>query len=212
MKIPEKTISRLSLYYRNLHFLSQQGTYAISSKSLASMVGLKADQVRKDLSYFGSFGKTGFGYNVSELKNALARILGLEKGRKVAIVGMGNLGLALVGYKGFEVLGFKILAVFDNSPNKIGKKYRGRPCYNISEFKQIAAREGIEMVILTVPAEVVHEVTGTIVAAGVKAILNFTPVHLNVPRAVHVTNVDLATELKSLSYFVFGQKSTARNP
>ncbi|MCU0641032.1 MAG: redox-sensing transcriptional repressor Rex [Candidatus Margulisbacteria bacterium] len=211
MKIPAKTISRLSLYYRYLHFLSQQGTFSISSKSLASMVGLKADQVRKDLSYFGAFGKTGFGYNVLELKNALARILGLERGRRVAIVGMGNLGLALVGYKGFEVLGFKIGAVFDNSPNKIGKKYRGRLCYNVKEFSAIAAQEGIEMVILTVPAEVVHEVTGAIVAAGIKAILNFSPVHLSVPKSVHVTNVDLATELKSLSYFVFGQKTAARN-
>jgi redox-sensing transcriptional repressor len=211
MKIPEKTISRLSLYYRHLHFLSQQGTYAISSRSLASMVGLKADQVRKDLSYFGAFGKTGFGYNVSELKNALARILGLEQGRRVAIIGIGNLGLALAGYKGFEMLGFKIVAAFDNSANKIGKKYRGKPCYSIDDLKTLALKAGIEMVILTVPAEAVHEVTKTIDAAGIKEILNLTPVHLSVPKSVHVTNVDLATELKSLSYFVFGQRGASRH-
>jgi len=209
MAIPKKTITRLSLYYRHLYFLAQQGTFSISSKSLASLSGLKSDQVRKDLSYFGSFGKTGTGYVVSELKKAIANILGLDQGRKVAIIGMGNLGLALVGYKGFEVLGLKITAIFDSSPNKIGKKYRGKICSPISDFPVISRQEGIEMVVLAVPAEAAQDVGQMVVGAGIRAILNFAPVHLNVPRQVHVSNIDLATELKSLSYFVSGQKPFA---
>lgn len=210
MKIPEKTIARLSLYYRHLYFLSQQGTYSISSKNLAALVGLKPDQVRKDLSYFGSFGKTGFGYNVSDLKKEIAKILGLEQGRKVAVVGMGNLGMALLGYKGFEMLGFKIMAGFDVSPNKIGKKYRGKMCYSMGDFAKIAKQDKIEMVILTVPAEVIHEVTKIVVSAGIKAILNFAPVLLTAPKDVRVSNVDLATELKGLSFFVSSQQAPSR--
>ena len=122
-KIPEKTIRRLSLYYRYLYFLSQQGIASISSRNLANLLDAKPSQIRKDLSYFGGFGKTGTGYNVSELKKQIARILGLEQGRKVAIVGMGNLGMALAAYRGFEVLGFNVVAIFDDSSRKIGKKY-----------------------------------------------------------------------------------------
>jgi redox-sensing transcriptional repressor len=201
-KVSDKTINRLSLYYRHLYYLAQQGVFTISSRSLADLVALKPDQVRKDLSYFGSFGKTGTGYNVTELKGALAKILGLEQGRKVAIVGMGNLGQALVGYKGFEVLGLKITAIFDNSPNKIGKKYRGRICLDVNYFSRLAKELGLEMVIIAVPAEVVQSVTKQVVEAGIKAILNFAPVHLSVPKNVRVNNVDLAAELKSLSFWI----------
>jgi redox-sensing transcriptional repressor len=204
--IPEKTIKRLSLYYRYLHFLSQQGTVSISSRSLADLLEAKPSQIRKDLSYFGGFGKTGTGYNVPDLKNQIAKILGLEQGRKVAIVGMGNLGMALLAYKGFEVLGFNVVAIFDNSSHKIGKKYRGRICQDIKELSKIVKRERIEMAILTAPAEVAQQVAGMVVSAGIKAILNFAPVHLNVAKDVRVTNMDLATELKSLSFFVSGHK------
>lgn len=211
MKIPVKTIGRLSLYYRALYFLAQQGTFTISSGNLASLVGVKSETIRKDLSYFGSFGKTGSGYDVPALKNAVARILGLEQGRRVAIIGLGNLGLALAGYKGFEALGLKIVAVFDNSPLKIGKKYRGKVCRKIEEFPQAVKKEGIEMVILTVPPEAVPEVTKVVLGAGIKAILNFAPSHLNVPRGVQVIDVDLATELKRLSFFMAGKKPAGRS-
>jgi len=210
MKIPEKTIARLSLYYRCLYNLAQQGAFTISSKSLADLVGLKPDTIRKDLSYFGSFGKTGTGYAVNDLKKAIAQILGLEQGRKVAIIGMGNLGMALVGYKGFDALGFKIVCVFDNSPNKIGKKYRGRVCRPIKEFSKTVKAEGVQMVILTVPSEAVPEATKLVVNAGIKAILNFAPVYLSTPKDVRVINVDLASELKSLSFFVAGIKGGHR--
>ncbi|MFA6430970.1 MAG: redox-sensing transcriptional repressor Rex [Candidatus Margulisiibacteriota bacterium] len=206
MKIPEKTINRLSVYYRYLYFLSQQGTDSLSSKNLADLVGSNPSQVRKDLSYFGGFGKTGKGYSVLDLKSQIARILGLEKGRKVAIIGMGNLGSALAGYKGFEVLGFKITAVFDNNPQKIGKKYKGKICQDIAEFPSAVKNDGIEMVILTVPSEVAQDIARIIVNAGIKAILNFAPVHLNVPKEVKVSEIDLASELKSLSFFVSGHQ------
>lgn len=166
----------------------------------------KPSQIRKDLSYFGEFGKTGTGYNVPELKKQIAKILGLEQGRKVAIIGMGNLGMALAAYKGFEVLGFQVVAIFDNSSRKIDKKYRGRICQDIKNLSRIVKREKIEVAILTAPAEAAQEVAAMVVSAGVRAILNFAPVHLNVARDVRVTNVDLATELKSLSFFVSGHK------
>lgn len=205
-RIPEKTVKRLSLYYRYLYLLSQQGTANISSRSLADLLESRPSQIRKDLSYFGDFGKTGTGYNVFELKKAIAKILGLEEGRNVAIIGMGNLGIALAAYKGFEVLGFKIVALFDNSRLKIGKKYRGKPCQDVADFARVAKREKIEMVILTVPSESAQEVAAVVVSAGIKAVLNFAPVHLNVPRDVRVNNVDLAMELKSLSFFVSSKK------
>jgi redox-sensing transcriptional repressor len=205
-RIPEKTIKRLSLYYRYLYLLLQQGTANISSRSLADLLESRPSQIRKDLSYFGDFGKTGTGYNVFELKKAIAKILGLEKGRNVAILGMGNLGIALAAYKGFEVLGFKIVALFDNSRLKIGKKYRGKLCQDVADFARAAKREKIEMAILTVPPESAQEVAAVVVSAGIKAILNFAPVHLNVPRDVRVNNADLAMELKSLSFFVSSKK------
>ncbi|MFA5840141.1 MAG: redox-sensing transcriptional repressor Rex [Candidatus Margulisiibacteriota bacterium] len=211
MKIPKKTIKRLSLYYRCLYFLAQQGTFNLSSKSLADLLDVEPSQVRKDLSYFGQFGKKGQGYNVIDLKREIASILGLEKGRKVAIIGMGNLGTALLAYKGFEVLGFQVVAIFDSSTNKIGKKYRGKLCMDIADFPKIAKADNIEMAILTVPTEAAQEVAGILTNAGVKAILNFAPAHLSVPKDVQVSNVDLAVELKSLSFFVrhkLGIKST----
>ncbi|HTY13639.1 MAG TPA: redox-sensing transcriptional repressor Rex [Candidatus Omnitrophota bacterium] len=209
MKVSDRTIERLSLYYRYLYILFQQGTQFISSKHLASLVGLKPEQVRKDLSYFGSFGRTGKGYEVVSLQRAIAKILGLEQGRKVAIVGVGNLGMALAGYKGFEALGFRIVAIFDSSANKIGKKYKGKVCHDIADFKEVSKKEGVEMVILTVPSEVVQEVAQSVAAAGIKAILNFAPVNLNVPKAVKVNNIDLASELKRLSYYAQGNRKDA---
>ncbi|MBU0574567.1 MAG: redox-sensing transcriptional repressor Rex [Candidatus Margulisbacteria bacterium] len=201
-KIPDKTVQRLSVYYRCLYFLSQQGTGEISSKSLADLLEMKPDQVRKDLSYFGKFGKRGSGYYVPDLVQQIAKILGLEHGRKVAVVGMGNLGTALAAYKGFEVLGFNVVATFDVSPQKIGKKIRGVMCYGMKDLNKVIKEKNIEMALLTVPPEVVQEVTSAIVAAGIKAILNFSSVTLNVPKGVKASDVDLASELKSLSYFM----------
>jgi redox-sensing transcriptional repressor len=158
--------------------------------------------VRKDLSYFGTFGKRGAGYNVSQLVAKIAEILGISEERKVIIVGAGNLGSALAAYHGFEVFGFKVCALFDTDTHKTGKKIKGIPCYNIKELIQFVKNEKIKMAVIAVPAQFAQQIASVIVSSNIKAILNFAPVRINIPPDVKVNNVDLALELKSLSYFL----------
>lgn len=200
--IPEKTVQRLLLYYRYLNFLLQQGTKNISSKSLADLMEIRDSQVRKDLSYFGRLGKRGSGYDVLALRDKIADILGIAGESKVCIVGMGSLGSALASYKGFGALGFKIVAVFDNYRQKIGRKIRGHICQDIDQLDKIVPRAEIDIAILTVPAEAAHETAIKLEQSGIKAILNFTPVKLSLSRKVKISNVDLAMELKTLSFFI----------
>ncbi|MBU0687089.1 MAG: redox-sensing transcriptional repressor Rex [Candidatus Margulisbacteria bacterium] len=201
-KIPEKTIQRLLLYYRYLYFLLQQGTKNISSKSLADLLEIRGSQVRKDLSYFGRLGTRGAGYDVMALRDTIAEILKIDKEKKVCVVGMGNLGAALVAYKGFEALGFKVAAVFDISPQKINHKIRGHTCHDIKNLSKIINEHSIEVAILTVPAEAAQETALRLEKAGIKAILNFTPVKLSLSKKVKINNIDLAMELKTLSFFI----------
>ena len=200
--IPENTIQRLLLYYRYLYFLMLQGTKDISSKNLADLLEIRGSLVRKDLSYFGKLGKRGSGYDVLALRKRIAEILKIEKEKNVCIVGMGNLGSALATYKGFEALGFKIAAVFDKSDTKIGHKIRGHLCCNIADLAGIVCEEDIEIALLTVPAESAQETAISLQESGIKAILNFTPVKLSLSKKIKITNVDLAMELKTLSFFV----------
>jgi len=200
--IPEKTIQRLLLYYRYLYFLLQQGAKDISSKSLADLLEIRASQVRKDLSYFGKLGRRGAGYDVLALRDKIAEILGIEKEMNACIVGMGNLGTALAAYKGFEALGFKIVAVFDTFNNKIGHKIRGHYCYDIKQLPQIIQEHNVRIAIVTVPAEAAQETALKLVNCGIKGILNFTPVKLTLPKRIKVSNIDLAMELKTLSFFI----------
>lgn len=202
MKIPDSTIKRLSLYYRILQPLAVQGTRDISSRSLANLISINPAQIRKDLSYFGTFGKPRTGYNVSQLVAKIAEILGISGERRVVIIGAGNLGSALAAYRGFIVFGFKICALFDNDPNKAGKKIRGIPCYHIDNFSEFIKTQKIEIAVIAVPAESSQGIATLAVKNGIKAILNFAPVRLNVPSGIKVNNVDLALELKSLSYFL----------
>lgn len=201
-KIPDTAIKRLSLYYRILQPLALQGTREISSKNLAGLLSINPAQVRKDLSYFGTFGKPKMGYNVSYLVGKLAEILGISEERRVVIIGAGNLGSALAAYRGFNVFGFKISALFDVDLHKIGKKIKGIPCYHIKDFNEFIRKEKIEIAVISVPTESAQETAILLVKSGIKAILNFAPVRLNVPFGVKVNNVDLALELKSLSYFL----------
>lgn len=201
-KIPRKTIERVLVYHRYLTFLLQQGTRNISSKSLADILEATPSQVRKDLSCFGKFGKSGAGYDVLELRDLIGKRLGFEKLRKVCIVGMGNLGSALAGYKGFEELGLTISAVFDASKEKIEKKNHGFICQDIKNIPSVVKKDGIDMAVLAVPAGSAQEVARWLENAGIKAILNFTPVKLTLSKAVKVSNVDLAVELKTLSFFI----------
>jgi redox-sensing transcriptional repressor len=200
--IPEKTIQRLLLYYRYLYFLVQQGTKNISSKSMADLMEIRDSQVRKDLSYFGRLGKRGAGYNVLALRDKIAEILRIKKEKKACIVGMGNLGSALAAYKGFQALGFNIVAVFDNSSQKIGRKIKGYICKGIGDLRSSIKNNGIEIAILTVPVEVAQEIAHHLQECGVRAILNFAPVKLSISKRVKVSNIDLALELKTLSFFI----------
>ena len=201
-QIPEKTIQRLLLYYRYLYFLVQQGTKNISSKSLADLMEIRASQVRKDLSYFGRLGKRGSGYDVLSLRNKIAEILAIEKEKNACIVGMGNLGSALAAYKGFQALGFAIIAVFDNDQKKVGRRIKGFACKDTKELCKAIKALNIDIAILTVPTEKAQETAHHLEACGIKAILNFAPVKLSLSKKIKVSNIDLAMELKTLSFFI----------
>lgn len=201
-KIPEMTIRRLSVYTRCLLQLEEDGVEAISSQELAERFGLNSAQVRKDLAYFGEFGVRGIGYHVTGLKAELQRILGLDREWPVALVGLGNLGSALFHYKGFTRQGFRIAVVFDDDPAKIGREIDGVPIVGTQDLaREVRARQ-LEIAIVAVPAEAAQTVTDQLVAAGIKAVLNFAPARLRVPREARLKNVDLSIELETLSFYL----------
>ncbi|MBM3219108.1 MAG: redox-sensing transcriptional repressor Rex [Candidatus Rokubacteria bacterium] len=201
-KIPEMTIRRLSVYTRCLLQLEEDGVATISSQELAERFNLNSAQVRKDLAYFGEFGVRGIGYHVTGLKAELQRILGLDREWPVALVGLGNLGSALFHYKGFTRQGFRIAVVFDDDPAKIGREIDGVPIVGTQDLaREVRARQ-LEIAIVAVPAEAAQTVTDQLVAAGIKAVLNFAPARLRVPREARLKNVDLSIELETLSFYL----------
>ncbi len=199
-KISESTIHRLSLYYRILSILEKENYDTVSSKELAKREKLTPAQVRKDLSFFGSFGTRGLGYPVGELKKRIARILGLDRVWSVAVVGVGNIGSALVGYKEFQRQGFHIKLVFDNDQRKIGSNHKGIIVSDIRNLEQELRENGIDIVIIAVPATVAQYIVDDIVKGGIKAILNFAPVNLKVPPEVYLRNENMSVELEYLSF------------
>ncbi len=198
-KIPELAVPRLSQYYRAL--LELRDKEVVSSEELAAFTGHNAAQIRKDLTYFGQFGTPGLGYSVEDLRKALLHILGIDKAWNVALVGVGNLGAALLGYKGFRPQGFRLAAAFDKDPAKVGQSVEGVPVLSVADLAGAVRRENIRMAIVTVPAAAAQEAADALVAAGVRAILNFAPVRLKVPETVTVHNIDVAIELERLSFF-----------
>ncbi|HEX9368687.1 MAG TPA: redox-sensing transcriptional repressor Rex [Vicinamibacterales bacterium] len=201
--VSELTTNRLSVYLRCLSALDASGVRTISSQALAEQFHLNAAQIRKDLAYFGEFGVRGIGYYVKELRRHLRQILGLDHAVRVAIVGAGNLGLALADYPGFRGDGFEIVALFDTLREKIGRRSRGGVLiHDIRDFKKIVKRENIGIAVIAVPAGGAPEAIGIVVAAGVKAILNFSPGAFRVPRGVKLKNIDLTVSLESLSFFL----------
>jgi len=208
-RIPEMTVRRLSVYSRCLQQLEEDGVKTISSQELAERFSLNSAQVRKDLAYFGEFGVRGIGYYVKELRRHLRQILGLDRGVRVAIIGAGNLGLALADYPGFRDDGFEIVALFDTLKDKIGRRSRGGVLiHDIREFKRIVRREGIGIAVIAVPAPAAQAAVQTVAAAGIKAILNFSPGAFRVPRGVKLKSMDLTVSLESLSFFlVQGERS-----
>jgi redox-sensing transcriptional repressor len=202
-KISELTTNRLSIYLRCLNELAAAGVETISSQSMAEQFNLNSAQIRKDLAYFGEFGVRGVGYYVEDLRQHLMKILGLTQKHRVAIVGLGNLGMALANYQGFNQHSFEIAALFDDDPNKIGTRVRsGLQIQGTDSLKEIIKQENINIVIITVPAAAAERVLEDVTEAGVRAVLNFAPVHLNQKQGVKVKTVDLTISLESLSYFL----------
>ena len=202
-QVSELTTNRLSVYLRCLNALDEAGVRTISSQALAEQFHLNAAQIRKDLAYFGEFGVRGVGYYVRDLKRHLRQILGLDRKLRVAIMGAGNLGLALADYPGFRQEGFEISALFDTLREKVGQQSRGGvPIYDIHDLKKVARREGIRIAVIAVPAPSAQHVLGQVVAAGIKAVLNFSPGALQAPPDVKLKSVDLTVSLESLSFFL----------
>jgi redox-sensing transcriptional repressor len=201
-KIPEMTIRRLSVYTRCLLQLEEDGVKTISSQELAERFSLNSAQVRKDLAYFGEFGVRGIGYYVSGLKAELQRILGLDREWAVALVGFGNLGSALFHYKGFARQGFRIAVVIDDDPAKIGREIESVPVVPSRDMAREIKARGVQIAIVAVPPEAAQVVTEQLVAAGIKAVLNFAPTRLRVGREIRLKNVDLSIELETLSFYL----------
>lgn len=199
-KISESTIRRLSLYYRVLSLLEKENFETISSKELAKREKLTPAQVRKDLSFFGSFGTRGLGYPVSVLKQNIAEILGISRQWNIAMIGVGNIGSALVAYKEFQRQGFAIKLIFDNDQRKIGSNHKGLIVSDIRDMQRLLHEYKIEMVIIAVPAIVAQYIVDEVVASGIKAILNFAPINLVVPDDVFLRNENMSMELEYLSF------------
>ena len=201
-RIPEMTIHRLSVYTRCLLQLEEDGVKTISSQEMADRFNLNSAQVRKDLAYFGEFGVRGIGYYVAGLKGELQRILGLDRQWPVVLVGFGNLGSALFHYKGFGRQGFRIAAIVDDDPAKVAREVDSVPIVHSRDLAREARARGIQIAIVAVPAESAQAVTDQLVGAGIRAILNFAPARLKVPREVRLQNVDLSIELETLSFYL----------
>jgi redox-sensing transcriptional repressor len=201
--VSELTTNRLSVYLRCLNALDATGVRTVSSQALAEQFHLNAAQIRKDLAYFGEFGVRGVGYYVKELRRHLRQILGIDRGVCVAIMGAGNLGLALADYPGFRDEGFEIVALFDTAKEKVGHRSReGVPIYDARDLRKVARRERIRIAVVAVPAGAAQAVVNTVAAAGIKAVLNFSPGAIKVPAGVKVKSMDLTVSLESLSFFL----------
>jgi redox-sensing transcriptional repressor len=201
--VSELTTNRLSVYLRCLNALDTAGVRTISSQALAEQFHLNAAQIRKDLAYFGEFGVRGIGYYVKELRRHLRQILGLDRGVRVAIVGAGNLGLALADYGGFREDGFEIVALFDTLKDKVGKRSRGGVLiHDMRNLRKVAKREDVGIAVIAVPGDAAQAAINAAVAAGVRAILNFSPGAIKVPRGVKVKSMDLTVSLEGLSFFL----------
>lgn len=199
-RIPALAAPRLSQYVRAL--FESGSSEVISSEEISETTGHSAAQVRRDLATFGQFGTPGRGYTVQSLKKSLLEILGIDKAWNVALIGVGNLGSALLGYKGFRQHGFKVVAAFDKEPSKVGSAIEGVPVLPLEKLSQTVKSAHIKMAVLTVPQTAAQEVADLAVKAGVTAVLNFAPVRLSVPASVQVHNIDMAIELERLSFLV----------
>ena len=199
-RIADSTVRRLSLYLRFLEDAEARGLPTISSDELARRGGTTSAQVRKDLSFFGSFGKRGLGYAVPELASRLREILGLKRDWRVIIVGAGKIGSALAGYRGFQQRGFRVIGAYDTNAEKVGRQIDGVAVHDMSQLERDVARDRPHIAILAVPGDEAQRIVDRLVRAGVRAILNFAPVQLQVPADVALKTVNMAMELEGLSF------------
>lgn len=202
--IPSDTIKRLIYYLRYLEELKEKGKDMISSNEINISLNIPSNQFRKDISYFGKFGKRGVGYNVTNLIEEIKKIIGIDKKIKVILIGVGRLGSALIKYRGFLTLNMEIIGAFDNDPKKIGKEINGIKIMNLNELKNFVKKENVKVCILTVPANNAQQVALIAVESGIKGILNFAPVKLKLPKNIFINNVDMASEL---GYLIFKLKN-----
>jgi redox-sensing transcriptional repressor len=201
--VSELTTNRLSVYLRCLNVLEASGVRSVSSQALAEQFNLNAAQIRKDLAHFGEFGVRGVGYYVEDLGRHLRQILGLDRRVRIGIMGAGNLGLALADYPGFRDEGFEIAALFDTMREKVGQRSRsGVPIYDTRDLRRVVRRDKVTIAVIAVPAAAAQAVVNNVVAAGIRAVLNFSPGTLNVPPDVKLKSVDLTVSLESLSFFL----------
>ena len=200
-KIPDEAVRRLPIYLRGLLICSEQGLQNVSSRKLSELLRISPPQIRKDLSYFGAFGTPGVGYNTTKLAKQIRGILRIDTTNKAALVGLGNLGSALLRYPGFSAYGLQISAVFDNDSVKIGKIAKKVKVEDVSNLSALKKR-GITLAIIAVPADAAQEVADALVKAGIRGILNFAPFYLDVPKKVKVITIDIAMVLARLPYYL----------
>jgi len=201
-EIPRKAIYRLSIYLRCLHRLKSNGIRTVSSDALAKAAGVKPTQLRKDVTYFGQFGTRGLGYDVEQLAAMITDLLGTRRLQPVVLVGVGNLGSALLTYRGFEQEGFEIVAAFDQDIERPRARPFKQPLHPMAELRNVVRERAVRMAIIAVPGTAAQEVANLLVEAGIAGILNFSTIVLQVPEEVIVNNVNLAMELENLSYFI----------
>ena len=199
-RIADSTVRRLSLYLRFLEEFEHAGLTTISSEELAARGGTTSAQVRKDLSFFGSFGKRGLGYQVAELTQRMRRILGLERDWRVVIVGVGKIGAALAQYEGFQQRGFRVVALYDSDPAKIGREIYGLTVRAIDSMAEDNRERPVDIAVIAVPASAAQRVVDQVVAAGIVGIMSFAPIQLHVPADVTLNTVNMAMELERLSF------------
>lgn len=201
-------IDRLPLYFRTLRLSLEEGMEIISSEKLGQRLGISPEQIRKDLASFGQFGKKGVGYNIVDLISQIGKILGLDINWQIAIIGLGHLGWALAHYQKFSSLGFKLVAIFDVDPNKIGQSINGIPVSSLNSLQEVMKEETIHIGIICVPGNAAQEVADTLVEAGVRGIWNFAPRKINVPDTVRIVNEDLSVGLSNLSFYLARQEQS----
>jgi len=209
MEIPPVVIDRLPLYTRALSALEAEAREVVSSQELGTRLGVTPAQIRKDLSYFGRFGKQGRGYNVRKLLDELQRILGLDRQWRMALVGVGKLGRAILGYEGFAPQGFRIVQAFDTDPRRVGEQLNNLTVKSADELEATLSANPVDVGIVAVPAEIAQSVINTLVKCGVRAILNYAPIAAQVPRGVHLKRIEPVLALQSMTYYLKNSRGPA---